>query len=87
MEQQERNRPKVLVTGASGLIGGLVIRDLAHKYTFSGLNRRPVAGIPCLQADIVDAAAIRPAFAGMDMVLHLSAETKDLYDWDKVMAN
>jgi len=38
-------KPKVLVTGASGLIGGLTIRDLSHKYEFSGLSRRPVAGI------------------------------------------
>jgi nucleoside-diphosphate-sugar epimerase len=32
-----------------------------------------VEGIPCLQADIADAAAIKPAFRGMDMVLHLAA--------------
>ena len=63
-------KPKVLITGASGLIGRLTIENLSDKYEFSGLNRRPVAGIPSLQADINDAAAIKPAFQGMDMVLH-----------------
>lgn len=87
MEQPNNARPKVLVTGASGLIGGLVIRNLSHKYEFSGLNRRPVDGIPCLQADITDGEAIKPAFQGIDMVVHLSAETKDLYNWDKIFAN
>jgi nucleoside-diphosphate-sugar epimerase len=87
MDQQEKALPKVLVTGASGLIGGLVVRNLSQKYTFSGLNRRPVEGIPSVQADIVDAEAIKPAFEGIDMVVHLSAETKDLYNWDKIMAN
>ena len=49
-------RRKVLITGASGLIGGLTIKHLGEKYEFSGLSRRPVAGIPHLVADITDAA-------------------------------
>ena len=87
MDQQADSRPKVLVTGASGLIGGLVIRNLADQYIFSGLNRRPVEGIKSTQADIADLDAIRPAFEGIDMVVHMSAETKDLGNWDKILAN
>jgi nucleoside-diphosphate-sugar epimerase len=87
MDQQEVSRPKVLVTGASGLIGGLVVRNLGHKYEFSGLNRRPVEGIKSTQADIADLDAIRPAFEGVDMVVHMSAETKDLSNWDKIIDN
>ena len=79
------DRPKGLITGASGLIGGLVIRGLSDKYEFSGLSRRPVPGIPHTAADITDPVAIRKAMAGMDMVLHLAAETQDYDDWDKVM--
>ncbi len=84
---ESQGKPKVLVTGASGLIGGLVVRNLADKYTFSGLNRRPVEGIPSTQADIADLEAIRPAFKDIDMVVHMSAETKDLSNWDKIVAN
>ena len=43
---QDTAKPKVLVTGASGLIGRLTIEQLGHKYDFSGLSRRAVAGIP-----------------------------------------
>jgi len=78
--------PNVLVTGASGLIGGMTIKALGDKYVFSALNRSPVEGIPCTQADINDFVAIKPAFEGMDMVLHLSAETKDLMNWDKILS-
>ncbi|MBI4306153.1 MAG: NAD(P)-dependent oxidoreductase [Chloroflexi bacterium] len=77
--------PKVLVTGASGLIGGLVLKHLSGKYEFSALNRRPVAGVPCLQADIAEFDAIRPAFKGVETVLHLSAYTKDIQNWDETM--
>lgn len=80
-------KPKVLVTGASGLIGGLVIRDLSDKYEFSGLSRRVVPGIVHTQAEIADPVAIRKASQGMDMVLHLAAETHEYDDWDKVMQN
>ncbi len=80
------SRPKVLITGASGLIGGLVIRDLSDKYEFSGLSRRSVPGIPHTSPPTSPTpVAIRKAMAGMDMVLHLAAETQDYDDWDKVM--
>jgi len=39
------DKPRVLITGASGLIGGLTWRNLGHKYEFSGLNRRAVPEI------------------------------------------
>jgi nucleoside-diphosphate-sugar epimerase len=77
-------KKKVLVTGASGLIGGLVIKHLGYKYELSALNRRPVSGIPCLQADVADLKAIRPAFRGVHTVLHLSAATHGfIEDWDE----
>lgn len=78
-------RPKVLVTGASGLIGQLAILRLADRYEFSGLSRRPLEGIPYTRASVTDAAAVRSACTGMDMVLHLAAETQDYDDWDKVV--
>jgi len=78
-------RPKVLVTGASGLIGGLVLRDLSGTYDFSGLSRRPVAGIPHTEADVTDLDAIRPAFVGQDAVLHLAVSV-DVDNWDAQMA-
>jgi nucleoside-diphosphate-sugar epimerase len=79
------DRPKVLITGASGLLGSLVLRSLSEKYAFSGLSRRPVPGIPHTAASIEDLDALRRASAGMDMVLHLAAETQDENDWDRVL--
>ena len=55
--QQPRSR-RCLITGASGLIGRLTRQQLGEKYDFSAVNRRPVDGIPCLQADIADLDAI-----------------------------
>jgi nucleoside-diphosphate-sugar epimerase len=63
----------ILVTGASGLIGGLAARDLSANYTVTALNRRAVDGIPTTQADLTDLEAIRPAFEGIDTVVHMAA--------------
>ena len=52
-------RPKVLVTGASGLIGRLVISRLHDRYEFSGLSRQPLEGIPYTRASVTDADAVR----------------------------
>ncbi len=75
-------KPKVLITGASGLIGGLVLRDLADRYDFSGLSRHAVAGIPYTEASVTDLEAVRRAVGGVDMVLHLAGETKNDDNWD-----
>lgn len=82
------NRQKVLITGASGLIGGLTIKHLGQKYEFSGLSRRTVNGIPHLSADITDANAIKPAFVGIHTVLHMSAANGDnqWMEWAPTMA-
>ena len=75
-------KPRVLVTGASGLVGGLVLRNLADRYEFSGLSRHAVAGIPYTEASVTDFEAVRRAVAGMDMVVHLAGQTKNIDNWD-----
>ena len=66
---------KVLITGMSGLIGGLMGDYLINRggYEVSALNRSPVEGVKCTQADIADLEAIKPAFVGQDVVVHCSA--------------
>ena len=52
----------ILVTGMSGLIGGVSGRELANRgYNVSALNRQDVTGFPTTQASITDLDAIRPA--------------------------
>ena len=64
---------RVLVTGLSGLIGGLLRPALAARYRLRALNRSPVPGVETVQADINDGAAIAPAFADVAVVVHLAA--------------
>jgi nucleoside-diphosphate-sugar epimerase len=63
----------VLVTGLSGLIGGALRKHVGAAWDLRALNRSAVPGVPCHRADIADLDAIRSAFAGVDVVVHLAA--------------
>jgi uronate dehydrogenase len=65
--------PRVLVTGLSGLVGGAVRQHAGAGWELVGLNRRPVPGVACHQADVADLEAIAPAFASAEVVVHLAA--------------
>lgn len=76
-------RPKVLITGASGLLGRLAMRHLGDRYEFSGFSRNAMEGLPYTTGDITDRDAVRRAVEGVDMVLHLAAETGHLDDFQR----
>ena len=67
----------VLVTGASGMLGGAVaaaVRDAGHEVRT--LQRRPsgVAGVTDLLGSVTDATAVAHAVAGVDAIVHLAAK-------------
>ena len=66
-------KKKILLTGMSGLIGGIAARDLSDDYDLSGIGRTSVSDWPYTVADITDLDAIRPAFEGVDTVVHMAA--------------
>ena len=78
---------KVLITGVSGLIGGLLRdrMDAVGGYEITALNRSPVEGVRTVQADISDLDAIKGAFEGQGAVVHLSAVLTDS-DWEQMAA-
>ena len=78
---------RVLITGMSGLIGGLLRNHLeqAGGYSLSALNRRPIEGMEVHRADIANLEDIRPAFEGIDVVVHLAASL-DLNDWESQLS-
>ncbi|WP_369135207.1 NAD-dependent epimerase/dehydratase family protein [Modestobacter sp. I12A-02662] len=74
---------RVLVTGASGMLG----RATAHALLARGdevtvLQRRP-AGLPCREVlgDVADPGAVQRAAAGQDAVLHLAAKVDVVGPW------
>ncbi|SDU88615.1 Nucleoside-diphosphate-sugar epimerase [Microlunatus sagamiharensis] len=67
---------RVLVTGASGMLGGAVARALAERGDeVTVLQRRPSGlGFREVLGDVADATAVREAVAGQEGVVHLAAK-------------
>ncbi len=83
---------KVLITGASGLIGSVLSRSLTEMrgYTVSGIDARPprddsIASFTL--ADCHDYDAITSAFSGQDAVVHLAANAPVSTPWSDVLRN
>ena len=79
-------RKKVLVTGAAGLVGGVLRDGLADRYEISTIDVRPLQG-DHLQASMADLDAVRPAFQGKDVVIDLASHAPSATPWDRVYAN
>ncbi|MBT5876374.1 MAG: NAD(P)-dependent oxidoreductase [Candidatus Latescibacteria bacterium] len=76
---------RILITGMSGLIGGAVRKRLEGSYDLRALNRRRVPGVESFSADISDLEAIRPAFEGVDQVVHLAAIVQVAGGWENIL--
>jgi len=64
----------VLVTGAGGLLGAYVTRELSAHAQLSGLDLGPsVEGIAYTRGSIEDPAVVAAAMQGQDAVLHIAA--------------
>ncbi|HEY5185621.1 MAG TPA: NAD-dependent epimerase/dehydratase family protein [Actinomycetes bacterium] len=74
---------RVLVTGASGLLGGGVARALAERGDDVTVFQRRPSGLPVREVlgDVTDADAVRGAAARVDAVVHLAARVSMTGAW------
>ncbi len=75
---------KILITGMSGLIGTALGNHLKDSAELEALNRSAVKGIPTTRADLGDFDAIRPAFDGIETVVHLAAKAGERFTWEEL---
>ena len=65
---------RVLLTGGNGLVGRALAPLLREKYDVTHFEiKAPGDGLPCIEGDLRDAAAVAHACQGMDAVLHVAA--------------
>lgn len=86
MTEPGSGKKKVLITGATGVIGRAVREMLSDRYELHSLTRSP-ADFPSHVGDISNLDAIQPAFRGMDAVVHLAASSTVDSTWDDVLPN
>ena len=87
MKAELNDKRAVLITGAAGLIGGVLSSAFDGRYELRGLDRRPAQDSDTVVADATDAEAIGPAFSGVDTVVDLAAASEMYTPWGPVYAN
>jgi nucleoside-diphosphate-sugar epimerase len=83
-------RRRILLTGAAGRIGGLLIDGLAGRYELMLTDRRTpgqTRGYPFLPADIAQIEALRPLCCEIDTVVHLAADPQPRAPWESLLPN
>ena len=75
----------VLMTGANGVIGTLLHRELEKAYTLRLLALQPIAETETIIADVGDLPALLQACKGVDSIIHLAARTSTRSPWADVL--
>lgn len=78
-------RPKVLVTGAAGVIGGALWEHLHDRWDLIGVDRDPAPGGWSVEGDIRDTARLEALAAGCDAIVHLAADLGHTPGWDRIV--
>jgi nucleoside-diphosphate-sugar epimerase len=73
----------VLITGAAGMIGQVLMSRLADTYELGGLDIRPAEGIDTVS--VADFGGLLTSFGGVDVVVHLGAMVSPDSSWDDVL--
>src|SRR5260370_35330520 len=71
---------KVLITGATGLLGGLLIRELRERgediralvLPVENTDRLVAQGVEVVRGDITDANTLGPAVKEIELIFHLA---------------
>ena len=78
-------KQKLLITGSSGLIGGVLWNGLSDEYELYGLDREPeLEAGHIFEADVTDAEQVEAAFdriAELRYVVHLAGDARMDADW------
>lgn len=82
------NRPvrDVLITGADGQVGTALREYLGDEFNLRSLTLHP-QDFPSQVGNIADLEAIRPAFEGVQAVVHLAASAPVESAWEDVLQN
>jgi len=86
MASTTEKRKKILVTGAAGDVGYVVVKGLQDRYAMRGFDRRPMPDLDeAVVADLADTEALSDAVDGVDAIIHLAAIPTGAAPWDDIL--
>lgn len=78
---------RVLITGASGLVGRILMQTLADSYEVTGIDVKRFGGVHGNRGDMRRLRSIQAAFEAQDVVVDLAASARLTSPWRHVYRN
>lgn len=79
-------RPKVLITGAAGLIGRILWKSLAAHFELVGIDTRPDPNAAIVEGNMLDREIVCRLMDGASAVIHLGASSDVAAPWERLVA-
>ena len=77
---------KILITGAAGTVGSIVVNGLRDRYTLRGFDRAPMPDLDdTVVAELTDFDALARATRNMDAVIHLAGNPSGAAPWNEIL--
>ena len=78
---------KILITGAAGLLGRVLVGGLDERYAVSGIDRTGSRGGQVSRVDMSKPKGLDSLFDGFDTVIDLAALPSERTSWSEVWRN
>ena len=76
----------ILITGAAGRVGTVLVNGLKDRYTLRGFDREPIPDLEdTVVGEINDMAAVLRATQDMDAVIHLAGNPSGGAPWEEIL--
>lgn len=88
MAPPKMGKPKLLITGINGLIGGILAQPLSEAYDVHGIDVKPPHSGHVFKADMAEYETLVSVFeeiAPLPYIVHLAAESNVNATWDVVL--
>ena len=77
---------KILITGAAGAVGTVLIKGLGDRYQLRGFDRVPLPELEdAVVGELTDFEAVVWATQGMDAVIHLAGNPSGAAPWEEIL--
>ena len=77
---------KILITGAAGAVGTVLIKGLGDRYQLRAFDRLPLPELEdVVVGELTDFEAVARATQGMDAVIHLAGNPSGAAPWEEIL--
>ena len=77
---------KILITGAAGAVGRVLVNGLKDRYQLRGFDREPLPDLDdSIVGELTDFEAVAKATEGVEAVVHLAGNPNGSASWEEIL--